>query len=153
MSKIVDYTYLIYNNPFVLTSLLIEFYKDYEGQKNDVLLAYLILPLALHKETKVWLKKASIKSSIHTFRGKKENLIGLPKRVTDYKKLTNQCLQHAIDNEYIVINDDLKIVVTDKKPALDTSIRDSLKASANFVKVIRELDVVTIYKLIGVKKI
>jgi len=153
MSKVVENTYLIHNNPFIFTPLFVEFYKNYKGQNNDILLSYLILPLILHEETRITLQKARIDSSIHTFCRKKGNFYGLPERVLEYKELTNKCLQNAIDNGYFVIDKNLKVNITNNNLINEYSNNELLKASANFVKIIRELDIVAIYRLLGVKKI
>ena len=153
MSKILEHTHRIYNNSFVFTPLIIEFYKGYKGQDKDILLAYLILPLVLHEETMQWLSKAKTTSSLHSFGRIKENYFGLPQRIVEYKNITNKCLQNAIDNKRIAIDEDLRVNIIDSSN-IDVPLSEkSLKASANIVKIIKDLGVVPIYRLLGVKKL
>jgi hypothetical protein len=153
MIKSINSIYRIYNNPFVLTPLIVKFYEKYEGQKNDILLAYLIFPLVLHEQTGNCLRKARTTSSLHTFRQEKKNFYGLPQRIEEYKHITNQCLQYAIDNNNIEVDRNLSITV--KNPKLDcvANLTIPLKASENFVKIIKDFDIVKIYKELGVKKL
>lgn len=153
MSKVVENIYKIHNNPFIFTPLIIKFYEKYFGQEKDVLLSYLILPLVLHEDTKLWLCKANVRSSLHTFGAKKENFFGLPKRIVEYRDVTNKCLQNALNKKMIVINDNLSVQVIDSNSHCEASLKKSLKASANITKILKSLDVVAIYRLLGVKKL
>lgn len=157
MNKFVDSTYQIHNNPFVLAPLFVEFFRHMQPKSKNMLLAYLVLPLVLHEDSKQWLVNAKITSSIHTFsnkkRNEKDNLFGLQERVQQYKDLTNQCLQYAIDNRMININRNLIVDVLITKNKTVENLNDSLKASSNLHKIFKDLDIVTIYKLIGVMKV
>lgn len=151
MSKFADSIYQVYNNPFVLAPLFIEFFRYIQPKPKNILLAYLVLPLVLHKDSKHSLVRARNTSSIHTFSNKKENLFGLQERVRLYKDLTNQCLQYAIDNQIIKINENLIVEVLTTENKIVENLKKSLKASSNLHKVFRDLDVVAIYRLLGVK--
>lgn len=153
MSKAVEHIYKIHNNPFVLTPLLVGFFLKYHGQENDVLLSYLVLPLVLHEDTKNWLLNANVRSSLLTFARNKENFFGLPERIVEYKSMTNLCLQHAKDNSYISIENNLSIKVNNPELTCILPLKDSLKASENFIKIIKDLNIVTIYRLLGVKSL
>lgn len=153
MSKAINHIYKLYNNPFIFTPVIIGFYNKYHSQDKDLLLAYLILPLVLHDETKNWLKKARSSSSLSSFGRKKENYYGLPYRLAEYKHLTNQCLQYAQDNKFISIQEDLSVKILNSELHCLGQLKDSLKASENFVKVIKNLDVIAIYRLLGVKSL
>ncbi|NQT60163.1 MAG: hypothetical protein HQ557_14360 [Bacteroidetes bacterium] len=153
MSKAIKHIYKLHNNPFFLTPVIIGFYNKYHSQDKNLLLAYLILPLVLHDETKNWLKKAIASSSLSSFGRKKENYYGLPDRLVEYKHLTNQCLQYAQDNKLISIHEDLSVEVLSTELRCSGQLKDSLKASENFVKIIKDLDVITIYRLLGVKSL
>lgn len=153
MSRLVDNISKIHNNPFVLTPLIIGFYNNTEPRPNDILLAYLILPLVLHEESKHSLAYAKVTSSTQSFKRKKENLYGLAGRVESYKDLTNKCIQYAIDNKYIKINKNLSVEVIKKEITTIGSLEKSLRASSNLHKVFRDLDVVSIYRLLGVKEL
>lgn len=153
MSKFVDSIYQIHNNPFVLAPLFLEFFRPIQPKPKNILLAYLVLPLVLHEDCKQWLVGAKITSSIHTFNNKKENLFGLHERIRLYKDLTNQCIQYAIDNQMIKINENLIVEVLLTKNETVENLKEPLKASSNLYKVFRDLDVVAIYRLLGVKEL
>ncbi|MFZ2968577.1 MAG: three component ABC system middle component [Sulfuricurvum sp.] len=97
MNKFIDSVYKIHNNPFVLTPLIVTFYEKLEKKPNNILFAYLVLPLVLNERSKLTLQTARTTSSIHTFidssdKSKRENVFGLPERIQNYK-LTLRTLQ------------------------------------------------------------
>lgn len=158
MSKFVDSIYKIHNNLFLLTPLIVEFYKNLEVKQKNILLVYFVLPLVLYEESKLSLKNSNINSSIHTFtnnndKKKRGNLYGLSHRVEIYKDVTNKCIQHAIDNKWIKLNDDLSVEVLNKNIKCSENLKDSFKASSNLYKIFKDLEVLTIYRLLGVKKL
>jgi hypothetical protein len=153
MSKFVDSISQIHNNPFILSPLIVEFFKYTSPKPKNILLAYLVLPLVLHEDSKTWLFRARTTSSIHTFKSKNENLFGLQERIYLYQDLTNKCIQYAVDNEQIKINEDLIVEILKTEYKITESLKVSLKASSNLHKIFRDLDVVAIYRLLGVKKI
>lgn len=153
MSKIVEYTHVIYNNPFVLTQLILSFYKNYKGEHNDILLSYLIFPLTLHAQSCENIKGATSRSRIVKLTDDKDSIAGLPERVAEYKNLTNMCLQYAIDNKLIEIID-MRVKVK-AYSAIRTSpdLKKSIKAASKLSNIFGTLDVVSIYKLLGIKKL
>jgi len=158
MSKYIESVYKIYNNPFVFTPLIVAFYEKIKQKPKNILLAYLILPIVLNERSKQTLQVARSTSSIHTFidskdKSKRENVFGLPERIKNYKEITNQCIQHAIDNQCIKVNEDLSIEFLKKIDNKVENLNRSFKASSNLHKILRDLDVVTIYRLLGVKEL
>lgn len=153
MSKFVDSIYKIHNNPFILAPLIIAFYKNLDPTPQNILLAYLILPLVLNEESRNNLKNAKTTSSLHTLSAKNENFFGLPERVQRYKKMTNKCIQHSINNGWIKIKEDLSVDVLIDKINGNEELKDSFKASLNLYKIFKDLDAVTIYRLLGVKEL
>lgn len=158
MNKFIDSVYKIHNNPFVLTPLVVAFYEQLEKKPKNILLAYLVLPLVLNERSKQTLQTARKTSSIHTFidssdKSKRENIFGLPERIKNYKEITSQCIQHAIDNQWLKVNEDLSIEFLKKIDNRAESLNQSFKASSNLHKIFRDLDVVTIYRLLGVKEL
>jgi len=151
MSKFVDHIFTIHNNPFMLFPLICEFFKTTPTKSNNILLAYLVLPLVLNEQCRTTLIKAKTTSSILSFATKNENLFGLPERLEDYKNLTNQCILQAKNMGIIAINDDLSVSVLGAVPSTSADFKDHLKASKNIHKIIKELDVVTVYRILGVK--
>ncbi len=158
MNKFIDSIYRIHNNPFVLTTLIVAFYEKLEKKPKNILLAYLVLPLVLNERSKQTLQTAKITSSIHSFidsknKEKRENVFGLPERIKNYQELTNQCIQHAIDNQWLKINEDLSVEFLTKNENKVENLSQSYRASLNLHKIFKDLDVVTIYRLLGVKEL
>lgn len=158
MNKFIDSVYKIHNNPFVFTPLIVAFYENLEQKQKNILLAYLVLPLVLNERSKQTLQTVRTTSNIHTFmdskdKSKRENIFGLPERIKNYKEITNQCIQHAIDNQWIKVNNDLSIEFLKKVDDKVENLNQSFKASSNLHKIFRDLDVVTIYRLLGVKEL
>jgi len=153
MIKSIKHIHKVYNNPFLLTPLILNFYENYSGQNNDILLSYLILPLVLNDDTRKWLLKARTNSSLTTFGKRRENYYGLPERIKEFKNITNQCLQYAIDKKFIEVNSALQIKVL--QPDMDCLgfLKDAIKASENINKIFKDIDVVSIYRALGVKQL
>ncbi len=158
MSKYVDSIYQINNNIFVLTPLFVAFYKNLSPTPRNLLLSYLVLPLVLYKPSQEKIKKSIKTSSIFTFlqssiSSKRESIYGLPKRVQEFKDITNQCILYALENEWIKLNDDLSITVLKEQENNIENLNDAFKASSKLFNIFKDLDVVTIYRQLGVKEL
>ncbi len=153
MSKYIDSIYKTHNNVFIFTPLIVNFYNNLEVTQKNILLAYLVLPMTLHKDSRNTLKNARTTSSIHTYRNKKDNLFGLPERVQNYKEITNNCLQYALNQKWLQMNEDLSIDVLKNQGNNLGNLDISYKASSNLCKVFKNMEVVTIYKLLGIKNL
>lgn len=151
MIKSIKHIHKIFNNPFLLTPLILNFYKNYKGQSKDILLAYLILPLVLQENTRKWLQKARTNSSLTTFGKDRENYYGLPERIEEFKSITNQCLQYAINNKIVTVSSELQITVLRLDIECIEFLMDAFKASANITKIFKDIDIISIYRGLGVK--
>ena len=114
----------------------------------------MVLPLVLHKTSQEKIKKSRTTSSIFTFldikdKGKRENVYGLPKRVQEYKEITNQCILYAIKNKWL----DLSVVFLKEQKNSIASLDSAFKASSKLCNIFQDLDVVSIYKQLGVKEL
>lgn len=158
MSKYVDSIYKINNNIFVLTPLFVVFYQNLKSNPKNLLLSYLVLPLVLYKTSQEKIKNSNKNSSIFTFldskdKKKRANVYGLPKRVQEYKEVTNQCILYAVENGWLKINDDLSVVVLKEQKNGISSLDDAFKASSKLCNIFQDLDVVSIYRQLGVKEL
>lgn len=155
MSKTVDSLYTLYNNPFLLSGIVVEFYKHYtSSQKNDILLSYLVLPLTLYECSKAGLRRANRQRSIRTFVKEPERLFGLSERLTEYKKTTNMAMQFAVDQSYLTIDESLSVSVDPvNMPSLNPGLKANLTAAANLAKMLNGVDVVSVYRQFGIKKL
>lgn len=155
LSRNLDNIYTLINNPFKLSSILIEFYLEYKNHHpKDILLSYLILPLVLNEESKQKLIKMKTTSSIRSLVKNKVAVAGLPERIEEYYEITNRCMEYAFSSEYLVLQDDLCVRSTGRSPsANDNDLGDEKKAAKNLVKIFKEYDTVAIYRLLGVKRL
>ena len=155
MSKTVDSFYILYNNPFLLSSILVEFYKNYNGnQKKDILLSYLILPITLYEKSKEGLQRVSKTRTIRTFVKEPQRIYGLAERINEFKKLTNLSLQLAIDQQFLIIDENLSVQVNNQyEPTVNINIKTYLTASANLGKMLNGAELVSVYRQLGIKKL
>ena len=153
MSKIINNTHTLFNNPFIFTPIILSFYDGYCGQKNDVLLAYLILPLLLHNKSRCNIVHANNKSRITKVTSDKDSIAGLPLRIEEYKHITNQCLQYAIDCEMININEHMQVEILDIQTSSIAFLKQHHRAAKKLHNIFSAHDVVTIYKLLGIKQL
>ena len=158
MSKYVDSVYKINNNIFALTPIFVAFYHNLNPNSKNLLLSYLVLPLVLYKTSQEKIKNANIRSSIFSFldskdKKKRANVYGLPKRVQDYKEITNQCILYAIKNKWLKLNDDLSVNVLKEQKNSISSLDDAFKASSKLCNIFQDLDVDSIYQKLGVKEL
>ena len=156
MSKIVNNYYILYNNPFLLSDVIIEFYKNYETkQSRELLLSYLVFPFTLYEVSIEALQRANGKRSIRSFIKSTDRLYGLQSRIQEFKDLTNQCLQFAIDQGLIVIKQDLTIEITELGQSVgkNDTIKKHLLASANLAKMFSGVELVSVFRQLGIKEI
>ncbi len=153
MIKTIKHVHKVYNNPFLLTPLILSFYKNYSGQPKDILLSYLVLPLILHDSSRAWLKGANKNSSLTTFGRNRENYYGLPERIEEYKNITNKCIQYAVDKKVIIINNEMQVSLLQSEIETPTYLGDSIKAAENIYKIFKNLGIASIYRSLGVKQL
>lgn len=156
MSKAVDSYYILYNNPFLLSEILVEFYRNNESpQDRDILLSYLVFPITLYEKSNESLQRAHSKRTIRTFTKDSERLYGLEQRLSEFKKLTDNCLQLLIDQGMITIEEHLQVKVTELGRVLKKNgvIASYSTAAINLAKMFNGLELVSIYRQLGIKAI
>lgn len=153
MSRFTENINAIHNNVFYLTPLLLSFYKNLRRRKRNVLLAYLILPIVLNKDCLLELKEIRSNSRLSRITMNKKCMAGFSERFEFYKQITNNCLQYAIDCNYIKIEDDLSVTVINEDVLYaDQSLSDSLRLASKLHYVFK-LDVLNTYLTFGIKKL
>lgn len=170
MSKTIDHLYRLYNNPFFLTPILIEFYKAYQGkQSKDILLSYIVLPIVLYEDSKLILLRKNKDRTIRTFINyhkkedktkfqkeikKNEKLFGLPERVEEFKEMTNLCLQYAFDRGCLKLNEeDLSISYIKNDFEKDNTLVEFLTVAENLSIMFKKEKITHIYMKLGIKKL
>lgn len=154
MSDFIESIHTIYNNPFILTPVLLTFYKNYVGQKNDLLLAYLVFPIVLEQEHVQKIKQINTKTSLNRFTKDEAFISGFYDRLEAYRGITNLCLQYAIDSNYILVDKNLSVkVITDDVLFIDPLLKDAHELSNKLFKVFKKINVVNIYQSFGIKEL
>lgn len=156
MSKAVDSYYILFNNPFLLSEILLEFYRNYQSSQNkDILLSYLILPLTLYEKSGESLQRANNKRTIRTFSKDSERLFGLQQRLIEFKKLTGHCLQLLTDQGMITIGEQLQVNITElgQVPRKNQMIANYATAAINLAKMFNGVELVSIYRQLGIKQL
>jgi len=167
MSKAIQNLDILYNNPFVLTPLIVTFYEKYEGkQQKDMFIAYLILPIVLYEYSKIILKtkKKELRTFINYIQKedikndkieikRNDKLFGLPNRVDEFKELTNLCLQYAFDTGSLRLNKDLSITFIKNDFKIDQSILEYIIAAQNLALLLKNEKTTHIYMRLGIKKL
>ena len=154
MSDFIESIHTIYNNPFILTPVLLTFYKNYIGQKNDLLLAYLIFPIVLEQEHIQKNKHLKSNSTLSRFTKDKAFISGFYDRLEAYRSITNLCLQYAIDSNYILVDKNLSVkVISDDVLFIDPLLKDAHELSNKLFKVFKKINVVNIYQAFGIKEL
>ncbi|SRR6266702_1199208 len=157
MNNAIDCYATLYFNPFVLAPIVRAFYEKAHAQPKNILLSYLVLPMVLTESTqessKTFLINSNSASSLRTFCKDASRLHGLPERVQEFRSLCQQCIQYLLDVEEIFINEDLSVLV--KSSRLNSSIcpDGTIKAAQKLGDLFAEMDVVSIYRMLGVKKL
>lgn len=154
MSRAINSIYKILNNPYKLMELIVYFYSSYENQNKDILLSYLILPIILNSDSQKKLLNLNRNSSLLSLAKHSNSVIGLEQMVIEYKDITNECIQIALSNGYLDLNENQSLVRTSK--TLNNNYFRSGKefiALKNFANILKSYDIVTIYRMLGVKKI
>lgn len=153
MTKYIDSLQIIYKNPFILAPLITNFYSNINKKSNNILLAYLVFPMVLNNDRRNFLLKSKINSSIYTFKSNRSLLVGIPDNLAYFKDLTSSSIQHAIDNNWILINEDMSVSVVKNQKNIQGHLGDAYRATAKLNNIFGDIDVVSLYKYLGVKKI
>ena len=151
MSKFIENISTLQNNTFILTPLLVSFYKNLKPTDKNILLAYFIFPLVLNKEFIGNIKQINSSSNLSRITKNKDIMAGFEERFYFYKEQTNKCLQYAIDCKYIEIDKNLAVtVINDCKTLTDPCMNKSINLSSQLYKIFTK-NVINTYYAFGIK--
>lgn len=155
MTRFIDCTHQVFNNPFLLYPILVSFYKNLLNVNSNLLLAYVVFPLVLSKDGQNILKNLKSTSSILKLQAENKVLIfRLNARIDEYKMLTNNCIQYCLDNEYLLL-DGVNVKVG-RPISLDLKKYElclSVRCAERLGRVLSNYDVVDVFKFLGIKKL
>lgn len=151
MSRFIENISTLQNNTFILTPLLVSFYKNLKPTDKNILLAYFILPLVLNNEFLEKIQKITTASNLSRITKDKDIMAGFEERFYFYKEQTNKCLQYAIDCKYIEVNKNLAVtVINDVNMLTDSRLEKSLNLSSQLYKIFTK-NVINTYYAFGIK--
>lgn len=151
MSKFIENISTLQNNTFILTPLLVSFYKNLKPTDKNILLAYFVFPLVLNNEFLEKIQKITVASNLSRITKDKDIMAGFEDRFYYYKELTNKCLQYAIDCKYIQVDNNLAItVINDANILTDPRLKKSVNLSSQLHNIFTK-NVINTYYAFGIK--
>ncbi|MCY1301221.1 hypothetical protein D9M69_456190 [compost metagenome] len=151
-TQVSDHLYTLHRTPFALAPVIQSFYHHWEPVEKDILLSYLILPLVTYKPMHAFLNRARRDSSVRTMASDASRLIGLAMRVEEFKPITNAALLILTAEKSLEITPELS-VRSIQKPRSVNSDKSLLKYSQKLAMVLSGENVVSIYRMLGLKSL
>lgn len=153
MSKFIENISILQNNTFILTPLLVSFYRNIKPTEKNMLLAYFVFPLVLNNEFVEKIQRITTTSNLSRITKDKDIMAGFEERFYYYKEQTNRCLQYAIDCKYIDIDKNLTVtVINDDNMLTDARLNKNLILASQLYKIFSK-NVINTYYAFGIKAI
>jgi len=150
--QVSDHLYTLHRTPFAMAPVIQSFYQHWDPVEKDVLLSYLILPLVTYKPMHAFLHRARRDSSLRTMASDSERLIGLALRVEEFKPITNASLLILAAEKSLEITPELSVLSV-RKPQSVNSDKSLLRYSEKLAMVLSGENVVSIYRMLGLKSL
>ncbi len=151
-TQVSDHLYTLHRTPFALAPVIQSFYENWEPLEKDILLSYLILPLVTYKPMHGFLKFARRDSNVRTMGSDSARLVGLALRVEEFKPITNAALLILAAEKSLEITPELSIRSL-KKPHSINADKALVKYSQKLAMVLSGENVVSIYRMLGLKSL
>lgn len=144
---------LIHNNPFILAPVLVAFFEAYGARERNLLLSYLVLPLVLNPVSGKVLSNARPNTSLATFSAQRQRIFGLQDRVVYYKKLTNSCIQLAIDSGALTVAPLASVRLGQTSLNDEASPFRSLPAARKLGEICAPFEIPAVFRMLGIKNL
>ena len=153
MSKLIENISTLQRNIFILTPILVSFYRNLQPKDKNILLAYFVFPLVLNSDFLEKITTVSRASRLSRITNDKEIMAGFEERFEYFKDITNHCLQYALGCGYIKINDDLSVtVLVDNNLQIDCRLSKSINLASQLHKIFTR-NVINTYYAFGIYKL
>lgn len=153
MSKLIENISTLQSNIFILTPILVSFYRNLQPKDKNFLLAYFVFPLVLNSDFLEKITTVSRASRLSRITNDKEIMAGFEERFEYFKDITNHCLQYALECGYIKINDDLSVtVLVDNNLQIDCRLSKSINLASQLHKIFTR-NVINTYYAFGIYKL
>lgn len=140
-------------NIFTLTPLLVAFYGNMPSKERNLLYSYLLFPIVLHKPSEK-LVRLNKRSRITRITEDSEIMAGFQDRLQFYKKLTNECIQYAIECGALKLDTE-HLILSKGKPVkfyTNPKLGKALNIASELYKILKQ-DVVTTYIQLGIHQL
>lgn len=151
-TQVSNHLYTLHRTPFALAPVIQTFYQHWDPVEKDVLLSYLILPIVTYKPMHAFLHRARKDSSLRTMASASERLIGLALRIEEFKPITNASLLILAAEKSLEITPELSVLAL-QKPQSVNSDKSLLRYSQKLAMVLSGENVVSIYRMLGLKSL
>jgi hypothetical protein len=148
----IEHLFSLQRSPYILAPVIHRFYEASPPRERDILLSYLVLPIVLYPPMAKFLMGANRKSSIRTMCNQQSRLVGLDSRVRDFKSLTNASILILTAERGIEIDESLTVRSVGKVKS-ESAKRDLIDASQKLASIFADIDVVSIYRTLGLKSL
>ena len=153
MSKLIENISTLQSNIFILTPILVSFYRNLQPKDKNILLAYFVFPLVLNSDFLEKITTVSRASRLSRITNDKEIMAGFEERFEYFKYITNHCLQYALECGYIKINDDLSVtVLVDNNLQIDCRLSKSINLASQLHKIFTR-NVINTYYAFGIYRL
>lgn len=153
MSKFIENISTLQSNIFILTPILVSFYRNLQPKDKNILLAYFVFPLVLNSVFLEKITTVSRASRLSRITNDKEIMAGFEERFEYFKDITNHCLQYALECGYIKINDDLSVtVLVDNNLQIDCRLSKSINLASQLHKIFTR-NVINTYYAFGIYRL
>lgn len=153
MSKLIENISTLQSNIFILTPILVSFYRNLQPKDKNILLAYFVFPLVLNSDFLEKITTVSRASRLSRITNDKKIMAGFEERFEYFKDITNHCLQYALECGYIKINDDLSVtVLVDNNLQTDCRLSKSINLASQLHKIFTR-NVINTYYAFGIYKL
>lgn len=153
MSKLIENISTLQSNIFILTPILVSFYRNLQPKDKNILLAYFVFPSVLNSDFLEKITTVSRASRLSRITNDKEIMAGFEERFEYFKDITNHCLQYALECGYIKINDDLSVtVLVDNNLQIDCRLSKSINLASQLHKIFTR-NVINTYYAFGIYKL
>ncbi|AOZ06466.1 three component ABC system middle component [Cupriavidus malaysiensis] len=147
---VIQNLYILHNNPFLFAEPMVRFYEALGALENNVVLAYLVLPMILHEPSRKLLQRDHSKTSLRTFLEAPERLHGLQRRIRAKRVLTNTTLQYLVSVGRLQVEQAQVVHVDPSKFERQLSAAAVCRAAKALGRIFQPYDVPTVYRMLGV---
>lgn len=148
MSSIISALYEVKYNPFEYGAYMASFYYSLNELENNIIFSPLVIPLCSHPVYKTKILNSNVKSTIWSVFDDRSKNYDLQERIDNFQKLTEQCLQFCLTNDWLYVDEDnLALRVSEELKSTFVSQKSAEKLGRLF----SGHSVVEIYAFLGVK--